>query len=86
MTNVMLMEVIVYNGPLYEIGVSKRFCRLEQYVQSNFNGSTTFKTMIISSRQGLFKPTRVDYSARSGGLIVIDFRFSLTRRHVVCSI
>ena len=47
-------------------------------VQSNFNGSNTFGTMRISSRQGKFEPMRVDYSARSGGLIGIFFRFSLT--------
>ena len=42
-------------------------------LQSNFNGSNTFGTMKISSRQGYFEPTRVDYSARSGGLIGIFF-------------
>ena len=48
------------------------------YVQSNFNGSNTFGTMQISSRQVKFEPVRVDYSARSGGLIGISFLFSLT--------
>ena len=38
-------------------------------IQSNFNGSNTFGTMKISSRQEEFKPMRVDYSARSGGII-----------------
>ena len=42
-------------------------------IQSNFNGSNTFGTMQISSRQGKFEPMRVDYSARSGGLIGISF-------------
>ena len=42
-------------------------------IQSNFNGSNTFGTMKISSRQGEFKPMRVDYSVKSGGLIVISF-------------
>ena len=46
-------------------------------IQSNFNGSNTFGTMQISSRQGKFEPVRVDYSARSGGLIGISFLFSL---------
>ena len=41
--------------------------------------------MKISSRQGYFKPIRVDYSASSGGIIGIIFRFSLILRHVVCS-
>ena len=31
------------------------------YIQSNFNGSNTFGTMKISSRQGYFEPMRVDY-------------------------
>ena len=48
------------------------------YLQSNFNGSNTFGTMKISSRQGQFEPMKVDYSARSGGLMVIYFLFSLT--------
>ena len=47
-------------------------------VQSNFNGSDTFGTMKICPRQGLFEPMRVDYSARSGGILGIIFRFSLT--------
>ena len=38
-------------------------------VQLNFNGSNTFRTMKISSRQGLFEPMTVDYRARSGGII-----------------
>ena len=50
----------------------------DNVVQSNFNGSNTFGTMKINSRQGLFEPMRVDNSARSGGLIGISFRFSLT--------
>ena len=43
------------------------------HVQSNFSGSNTFGTMKISSRQGLFESMRVDYSARSGGLIGTSF-------------
>ena len=42
-------------------------------IQSNFSGSNTLGTMTISSRQGLLEPTRVDYSARSGGFIGISF-------------
>ena len=45
------------------------------YVQSNFNGSNTFGTMKISSRQGQFEPVRVDESARSGGIIRISLIF-----------
>ena len=42
-------------------------------IQSNFNGSNTFGTIKISSRQGQFEPMRVDYSARSGGIIEMIF-------------
>ena len=41
-------------------------------LQSNFSGSNSFGTMKISSRQGKFEPMRVDYSARSEGLIRIS--------------
>ena len=44
-------------------------------IQSNFNGSNTFGTMKISSRQGLFEPLRVYYRARSGGIIGVSLRF-----------
>ena len=44
-------------------------------MQSNFNGSNTFGTMKISSRQGKFEPMRVDNSARSGGIIMISLIF-----------
>ena len=40
-------------------------------LQSNFNGSNSFGTMKICSRQGYFEPMRVDYRARSGGIIGI---------------
>ena len=46
-----------------------------KYVQSNFNGSNTFRTMKICSRQGWFEPLRVYDRARSGGIIRISFRF-----------
>ena len=52
------------------------------YIQSNFNGSNTFGTMKISSRQGKLEPMRVDYS----GIMGIIFCFSLTRRYVVGAI
>ena len=62
--------------------VSKEHCnsvtKRPKYIQSNFNGSNTFGTIKISSRKGYFKPMGVDYSARSGGIIGIIFRFSLT--------
>ena len=45
-------------------------------VQWKFNGSNTFGTMKISSRQGLFEPMRVDNSARPGGIIGVSFRLS----------
>ena len=44
-------------------------------ILSNFNGSNTFGTMKISSRQGKFEPLRVDNSARSGGIIRISLIF-----------
>ena len=44
-------------------------------VQSNFNGSNTFGTMKISSRQGEFDPMRVHNSARSGGIIRSSLSF-----------
>ena len=37
-------------------------------IQSNFNGSNTFGTMKICSRQGEFEPLRIFYRARSGGI------------------
>ena len=42
-------------------------------VQYNFNGSNTFRTMKISSKQGLFEPMRFDDSTRLGGIIGITF-------------
>ena len=44
-------------------------------LQSNVNGSNTFGTTKISSRQGWFEPVRVDESARSGELIGISLIF-----------
>ena len=45
-------------------------------IQSNFNGSNTFGTIKISSRQREFKPMRVNYSTRSEGQKGISFRYS----------
>ena len=47
-------------------------------IQKNFNGSNTFGTMKISLRHGLFEPMRVVKGTRSGGIIGMSFRFSLT--------
>ena len=47
-------------------------------LQSNFKGSNTFGAMKICTRQGQFKLISVNYSARSGGIIEISFRFSST--------
>ena len=44
-------------------------------IQSNFDGSNTFVTMKISSRQGSFEPMGVDNSARSGGIKRISLIF-----------
>ena len=44
-------------------------------IQSNFSGSDFFGTMKISSKQGQFKPERVDNSARSGSITRISLIF-----------
>ena len=54
-------------------GKNKYINEYKADIQSNFSGSNTFGTMKISSRQGQFEPMRVDYSARSGGLMGISF-------------
>ena len=54
-------------------------------IQSNFNGSNTFGTMKISSRQRYLELMSVNHSARSGGILRIYFRFSLTGRLIVGS-
>ena len=46
------------------------------YIQPNFNGSNTFETMKICSRQGSFELMSISHSA--GGIMGISFRFSLT--------
>ena len=45
------------------------------HVQSNSNGSNTFGSMKISSRQGKFEPVRDDNSARSRGIIRMSLIF-----------
>ena len=45
------------------------------YYSRTSNGSNTFGTVKISSRQGEFEPMKVDYSARSGGFIGIFLDF-----------
>ena len=67
-----MVKLHVFYTTLISVGLAQ--CE----IQSNFNGSNTFRTMKISSRQGKFEPVRVDYSARSGRIIGIIFRFSLT--------
>ena len=57
--------------------------RLNCIIQSNFNGSNTFGTMKICSRQGLFEQTRVDYRARSRSIIWSSFRFS-SNKSMLC--
>ena len=47
-------------------------------IQQNFNGSNSFGTMKIRSREGKFELMSVNHSARSGGIKGISFRFSLT--------
>ena len=45
------------------------------HIQLNFNGSNTFGTMNIGSRQGYFEPMMVDNSTRSGGIIRMSLIF-----------
>ena len=42
-------------------------------VQYNFNGSNTFGTMKICSRQRLFELLSVNHTAESGGIIDLSF-------------
>ena len=48
------------------------------YIQNNFNGSNTFGTLKICSRQRQFELMSVNHNARSGGILEIYYRFSLT--------
>ena len=45
-------------------------------IQQNFTGLNTFGTMKICPRQGVVRANE-SYSARSGGILRIYFRFSL---------
>ena len=54
-------------------------------VQSNFNGSNTFGTMKMCSRQGEFEALKVYFRARSGGIIWISCQFSSIWSYIVCS-
>ena len=77
-----------WNTPVSEhhvLNIGLPLTSLIDLIQSNFSGSNTFGTKKISSRQGWFGPIRVNYSARSGGLIGISFWNCLTRRYVMCS-
>ena len=47
-------------------------------IQLNFNGSNSFGTMKIYSRQGKFELMSVNHSTRSGGIIEKSVRLSLT--------
>ena len=57
-----------------------------QSLQSNFNGSNTFGTMKISSRQEWFEPMRVDNSGRSGDLTAISLIFYTMKVYFVFSL
>ena len=57
-----------------------------KYIQSNFDGSNTFGTMQLSSRQGQFEPIRVDHSARSGDLIRVSLIFYNMKVYCVLSL
>ena len=54
-------------------------------IRSNFNGSNTFGALKVCSRQGEFELMSVNHSARSEGIIGINFLFFMTGRYVVCS-
>ena len=60
---------------LYTVETGVSILSNDILIQSNFNGSNTFGTMKISSRQGKFEPVRVDNCARSGGIIRIFLTF-----------
>ena len=47
------------------------------YIRYNLNGSNTFGTMKICSRQGKFELMSVNHNVKSGGIIGIYFPFSL---------
>ena len=49
--------------------------KMNHIVRSNFNGSNTFGTMTICSRQGQIKPMWVDYRARSRSIICSSLIF-----------
>ena len=48
-------------------------------LQSNLNGSNTFGTLKICSRQGQCEPVRVDNSARSEGILRISLIFYIMK-------
>ena len=66
-TVILTLTPSTWNRNLFEIVIPN--------IQSNFNGSNTFGTIKICSRQGKFKPMMVDNSARSGGIIKIFLIF-----------
>ena len=55
-----------------------RNLQLQEYTVENFNGSNNFGTMKICLRLGWFELMSVNHSARSGGITVIYFQFSIT--------
>ena len=77
--NLLAFKVCLYASA--DTGQSNK--QMNTNVQSNFNGSNTFGTMKINSRQEWFEPMRVDYSARSGGIIRI---FSIFFNMKVCCV
>ena len=52
-------------------------CLLGILLQANYNGSNTFGTIKICSREGQFELVSVNHSARTGGKIMISRHFSL---------
>ena len=72
-----LLPVMKANKNHYDKSPS-RFMVKYVPLQLNCNGSNNFGTMKIRSRQGYFELMSVNHSARSGGIIVIYFRVSLT--------
>ena len=52
-------------------------------MQLNFNGSNSFGTMKIRSRQGQFELMSVNHSARSGGILGIFFPIFFKIKYVV---
>ena len=66
------------------MGVSALCSLVKSPITENFNGSYTFGTMKICSRQRLFELMSVYHSTRPGGIIGILFSFLFFNMKVYC--